>query len=162
MKKKFTLILWCCLAPALLEAQHVNIRIAGSINGMDPNEPSVCINPRNTNEIMIGTNANHSYFSADGGRTWQHQVLQSTFGVNCDPAIICDDQGTYYYFHLVPDLSRVVCQKKTGNSSDWSNGSFTALNGTMQIDKEWAVFDPVKGNLYTTWSQFNRHGRYLS
>jgi hypothetical protein len=158
MKKKFTLILWCCLAPALLEAQHVNIRIAGSINGMDPNEPSVCINPRNTNEIMIGTNANHSYFSADGGRTWQHQVLQSTFGVNCDPAIICDDQGTYYYFHLVPDLSRVVCQKKTGNSSDWSNGSFTALNGTMQIDKEWAVFDPVKGNLYTTWSQFNRHG----
>lgn len=158
MRKIFTLIVWACLASALLQAQHVNIMIAGSINGMDPNEPSVCINPQNTTEIMIGTNVNHSYFSTDGGLTWQHQVLQSTYGVNCDPAIVCDDQGNFYYFHLVPNLSRVVCQKRSVGDNDWSNGSFTALNGTMQIDKEWASFDPVKGNLYTTWSQFNRHG----
>lgn len=158
MKKILTLFLWISLATGFLHAQHVNVEIAGSINGMDPNEPSVCINPLNTNEIMIGTNTNHAYFSSDGGLTWQHQVLRSTYGVYCDPAIVCDDQGAYYYFHLVPDLSRVVCQKKAGKDSDWSNGSFTALNGSMQIDKEWAAFDPVKGNLYATWSQFNQHG----
>ncbi|MFA6129241.1 MAG: T9SS type A sorting domain-containing protein [Bacteroidales bacterium] len=139
-------------------AQHVNVRIGSSINGMVPNEPSVCINPVNSNQILVGANNNNYYLSEDGGLTWQRGVLESTYGVNCDPVIVCDDQGDYYYFHLVPNLSRVVCQKKNRSESSWTNGSYTALNGTMHIDKEWAVFDPVKGNLYTTWSQFNRHG----
>ena len=158
MKKITILIIWICLTVSSLPAQHTNIRIGSSINGMDPNEPSVCFNPQNTNEIMVGANSNNWYYSNDGGLNWKHQYLQSSYGVYCDPAIVCDDQGTFYYFHLVPDLSRVVCQKKSGSGSPWSDGSFTALNGTMQIDKEWAAFDPVKGNLYTTWSQFNRHG----
>ncbi|MCX6223531.1 MAG: T9SS type A sorting domain-containing protein, partial [Bacteroidia bacterium] len=128
------------------------------LNAMDPNEPSVCINPQNTDEILVGANSNNYYFSRDGGLTWKHGVLQSSYGVYCDPAIVCDDQGSFYFFHLVPDLSRVVCQKRTSDAITWSDGSFTALNGTMQIDKEWACFDPVNGNLYTTWSQFNRHG----
>lgn len=141
-----------------LQSQHINVRIGTSIDGLFPNEPSVCINPNNTNEIMVGANDDNYYFSKDGGLNWKHGILRSSYGVNCDPAIICDDQGAYYYFHLVPDLSRVVCQKKNSADSGWSDGSYTAWNGTMQIDKEWAAFDPVSGNLYTSWSQFNRHG----
>jgi len=98
------------------------------------------------------------YLSNDGGLTWQHGVLRSSYVVYCDPAIICDDQGNFFYVHLVPDLRRVVCQKKISGSDTWNDGSFTALNGTMDIDKDWATFDPVNGNLYVTWSQFNRHG----
>lgn len=158
MKKITCILILGFTIQLLIFAQHVNIRIGGSINSMVPNEPSVCINPGSTNQIMVGANNNNYYFSEDGGLTWQHGVLQSSFGVYCDPVIVCDDQGAFYYFHLVPDLSRVVCQKKSGTGSPWSNGSFTALNGTMQIDKEWAAFDPVKGNLYTTWSQFDHHG----
>ena len=158
MKKHTATLSLAFLLGMGLAGQHINVRIGGSINSTEPNEPSVCINPQNTDEIMVGANNKHYYFSGDGGLTWQHGVLQSSFGVYCDPAIVCDDQGTFYYIHLVPDLSRVVCQKKTKAAAYWTDGSFTALNGTMQIDKEWAVFDPVNGNLYTTWSQFNRHG----
>jgi hypothetical protein len=158
MKKTSSMFLVVCLIPFGLFAQHINVRIGSSIDGWDPNEPSVCINPGNTDEIMVGSNTNYYYHSLDGGLTWKKGVLQSSYGVYCDPAIICDDQSTFYYFHLVPDLSRVVCQKKKANEASWSDGSYTALNGTMQIDKEWATFDPVNGNLYTTWSQFNQHG----
>jgi len=146
------------LIQSTLSAQHVNVKIGATINGFDPNEPSVCINPQNTNEIVIGANSNNYYYSDDGGRTWRHGYITSSYGVNCDPAIVCDDQGSFYYFHLVPNLSRVVCQKKDTFRASWSDGSYTALNGTMQIDKEWATFDPVRGNLYTTWSQFTIHG----
>lgn len=158
MKNTLLFLASFLVLPSVLTAQQTNVRIGNSINGMDPNEPSVCINPMNPNEIMVGANMNHYYYSKDGGLTWEHGVLHSTYSVYCDPVIVSDDQGSFYYFHLVSDLSRVVCQKKTSDSEDWSNGSFTALNGTMDIDKEWAVFDPVKGNLYATWSQFNQHG----
>lgn len=157
--KRILLFLICSFVfHPLVHAQHINIKIGNSINGMDPNEPSVCINPLNLNEIIIGANMNHFYRSDDGGLTWHHGAMHSSYGVYCDPAIIVDDQGSFYYFHLVPDLSRVVCQKRISGGDVWSDGSYTALNGTMQIDKEWACFDPVKRNLYVTWSQFNRHG----
>jgi hypothetical protein len=158
MKKSNLVILFMLIWPVTIQAQHLNVRIGASIDGMDPNEPSVCINPLNTDEILVGANRNNYYYSADGGLTWKHDILHSSYGVNCDPAIVCDEQGSFYFFHLVPDLSRVVCQKRTSPLSTWSDGSYTALNGTMHIDKEWAVFDPINGNLYTTWSQFNRHG----
>ncbi len=157
--RSFTIILIVILLmPALILAQQPNIRISGSLGGLDPNEPSVCINQLNTDEILVGANTDLFFRSSDGGLTWKSGVLRSSYGVNCDPAIICDNKGAFYFFHLVPDLSRVVCQKSDYSSSGWSDGSYTALNGTMQIDKEWAAYDAVKGNLYVTWSQFNRHG----
>ena len=112
MKKITVTLVLGCLLHSGLTAQHINVRIGSSIDGMMPNEPSVCINPQNTSEILVGANADNYYLSKDGGLTWQHGVLQSSFGVNCDPAIVCDDRGSFYFFHLVPDLSRVVCQKK--------------------------------------------------
>jgi len=140
-----------------IQAQNPNIQIGGMYNEW-PNEPSICINPLNTNEIIIGANADNYYISVDGGLTWQHGTLSSSFGVNCDPVIISDFSGNFYYFHLVPDLSRVVCQKKTGLQSGWSNGTFTADYGNSDIDKEWAAFDPVTGNLYACWTRFSSWG----
>jgi hypothetical protein len=148
----------CLAAIITANAQNPNVRIGAPLGYLDPNEPTVCINPLNTNEIMVGANADNYYFSGDGGLTWKHGELRSSYGVNCDPVIICDDKGGFYFFHLVPDLSRVVCQKRESGSTAWTDGTYTALNGTMDIDKEWATFDPIKGNLYVSWSQFNRHG----
>ncbi|MEI6456484.1 MAG: T9SS type A sorting domain-containing protein [bacterium] len=139
-------------------AQTTNVLIGEPLDSWAPNEPSVCINPKNPDEIIIGANADNYYSSADGGVTWTHGVLASSYGVNCDPVILCDTAGNFYYFHLVPSLSRVVCQKKNGFGSPWTNGSYTALYGTMEIDKEWATFDPQSGNLYASWSRFDKWG----
>ncbi len=141
-----------------LSAQYSNVQIGEPINEWGPNEPSVCINPLNPQEIVIGANPDNSYYSVDGGVNWQHEILNSSYGVNCDPVIVADISGNFYYFHLVPDLSRLVCQKKEGILSPWSNGTFTAFDDHKDIDKEWATFDPVTGNLYVSWGRFDLHG----
>jgi hypothetical protein len=141
-----------------LSAQYSNVQIGGTINSWFPDEPSICINPKNPDEIVIGANLDNSYISQDGGATWQHEVLTSSLGIYCDPVIISDTSGNFYFFHLVPDMSRLVCQKKAGIQAQWTDGTYTAFDDYKDIDKEWAAFDPVTGNIYVTWSRFDEYG----
>lgn len=157
MKRSIPFAAFFLLAAFAVISQTPNVQVGGMFNEW-PNEPSVCINPANPGQIVIGANADLFYRSSDGGFTWEFGVLTSTYGVNCDPVIVADETGNFYYFHLVPDLSRVVCQKMTGFSGNWTNGSYTATYNTYDIDKEWAVYDPVTGNLYTSWTRFNTWG----
>ncbi len=152
----FLLILQICSFQ--LFAQYQNIQVGGAINAYEPEEPSIVINPNNTDHILIGSNTDNYYYSMDGGLTWQHGVLTSSYGVNSDPCVLVDDNGYYYYFHLVNDLSRVVCQKTTSLGGSWSNGSYTGLNFPKDNDKEWATINRSNGHLYVTWAQFDEHG----
>lgn len=157
MKRTLLCSIMMMLTMRCITTQAQNIQIGG-FSGEWPNEPSVCINPANPDQIVVGANADNYYLSADGGYTWNHGTISSSYGVNCDPVIVSDQTGNFYYFHLVPDLSRVVCQKMTGVSGAWTNGSYTATYNTYDIDKEWAVADPLTGNLYTSWTRFNNWG----
>ena len=156
MKTKLFCATLGLLFAGILCAQNPNIQV-GTENEW-PNEPSVYLNPVNPDQIIIGANADNYYTSGDGGLSWQPGVITSSYGVNCDPVIVADTSGNFYYFHLVPDLSRVVCQKMEGFLSPWSNGSYTAVYNDYDIDKEWATYDPVKNNLYTCWTRFNTWG----
>jgi hypothetical protein len=49
-----------------LPAQHQNILIS-TFNA--PNEPSIMIDPANTNIMVAATNLNNFYYSSDGGQT---------------------------------------------------------------------------------------------
>jgi len=157
MKTNLTFTVFILGLCVFANAQIINVQIGG-MYGEWPNEPSISMNPSNPDEIIIGANGNNYYSSADGGLTWQHGTITSSYGVNGDPVILADNSGNFYYFHLVPDLSKVVCQKKPGFEAPWSNGSYTAVYNNYDIDKEWATCDPVTGNLYTSWSRFNTWG----
>jgi hypothetical protein len=143
-------------------AQHPNIIVGGKINSTEPEEPSIAINPRNTNEIVVGANGPNYYISSDTGRTWTHGILQSSLGVLCDPCIAVDTTGAFYYFHLtdIPTYwsDRVVCQKLDSIDGNWSDGTYTGLNGTKFQDKEWATVDPNNNYIYVTWTQFDQYG----
>lgn len=142
-------------------AQHLNIQV-GSFTG--PNEPSICINPLNTNEIMVGSNLNFWYYSEDGGYSWISGILVSPeYGVWGDPVIIADTAGDFYFFHLANPVNgnwidRIVCQKFDKQSKTWSDGTFTGLNGNKAQDKHWAVVDPQTNVIYLTWTQFDDYG----
>ncbi|HQO49252.1 MAG TPA: hypothetical protein PK939_02405, partial [Bacteroidales bacterium] len=107
----------------LSNAQHLNVRL-GNFSG--PNEPSICINPKNTQQMMAGSNLNFWYYSEDGGYTWLSDILQSPeHGVWGDPVIIADTAGDFYFFHLANPVSgnwidRIVCQKFDKLSKTWS------------------------------------------
>ncbi len=154
------LILILIFVPFCMRAQHTNIMI--SATGY-PEEPTICINPKNTQQILAGSNLNHVFYSEDGGLTWKQEQLTSTYGVWGDPCIIVDTSGSFYYFHLSNPpqgnwIDRIVCQRLDSIGGQWTSGTYMGLNGTKAQDKEWAVVDPRNNNIYVTWSQFDNYG----
>ena len=129
-----------------------------------PSEPSIAINPNNTNQLVAGSNLNNVYRSSDGGLTWTKSILSSTYGVWGDPSIVADNNNNFYFTHLSNPgaggsfLDRIVCQKSTNAGSTWSSGTFTGLNGTKDQDKQWITFDKINNNLYMSWTQFDVYG----
>lgn len=153
-------LLVLCSTSAVL-AQFPNVQL-GNFTG--PNEPSICINPSNTDEIMAGSNLNFWYYSEDGGNSWLSGVLSSPeYGVWGDPVIVADTAGDFYFFHLANPavgnwIDRIVCQKFDKSTKTWSPGTYTGLNGSKAQDKHWAVVDRNTNTIYLTWTQFDVYG----
>lgn len=136
-----------------------NIEILGFGN---PNEPSIIMDPNNTNHLVAGANHNYYFSSIDGGASWTTNTLNSSYGVWGDPVIDVDTSGNFYFFHLSNPLTgsfidRIVCQKSTDNGSSWSNGTYTGLNGNKIQDKQWSTVDRLNNNIYLTWTQFDSY-----
>jgi hypothetical protein len=143
-----------------ITAQYQNVMIT---NTGSPNEPAICINPKNTNQLVAGSNLNFYYYSTNSGLNWTKATLTSTYSVWGDPAITVDTAGNFYYGHLTNPgssyfIDRIVVQKSTNGGMNWSNGSFAGYIPPKQQDKEWLCVDPYNNNIYMTWTQFDRYG----
>ncbi len=148
------------LITSFFYSQSQNVMISNQNN---PTEPSIKINPNNTNNMVAGTVLNHYYYSNDAGQTWQSGILNSSYGVWGDPVIDVDNDGNFYYFHLSNPpggnwIDRIVCQKSTDNGQTWNDGTFTGLNGTKAQDKHWTIIDKNTNTIYMTWTQFDIYG----
>jgi len=150
---------------SLLSQPFQNIMIS---NIQAPEEPSICINPKNLNQVVGGANLNSFYYSSNGGLNWTRGVLvDGQNGVYGDPCINVDTLGNFYYFHLADPpgsawVDRIVCQKSTNAGISWSNpGSYMGLNGSKVQDKEWTAVDWTHGQrgnwIYCTWTQFDSY-----
>jgi hypothetical protein len=149
-------------------AQYKNIVIDDGKGFNSPEEPSIAINPKNTQQLVAGTNIRNAYYSNDGGQTWAKDTLISKqHGVYGDPCIVADTSGNFYYFHLAdPDhkgwggpnfLDRMVCQRSTDGGKTWSDGSAIGINHPHQQDKEWVTIDPKTNALYISWTEFDKY-----
>jgi hypothetical protein len=140
-------------------AQFKNVLI-DSIN--DPNEVAIAIDFKKPNFLVAGANLNNVYSSNDTGKTWKKDILVSKYTVYGDPCIINDYKGNFYYFHLSDFkngtwIDRIVAQKSGNKGKKWKLDTFMGLNLKKAQDKEWAVVDPVTGNIYVTWTQFDKY-----
>ncbi len=142
-------------------AQFQNVLIGSDNN---PEEVSIFINPKNTNQIVAGANIDNYYYSSDAGLTWHSGILSSQkYGVWGDPCIIADTAGNFYFIHLSYPyngnwIDRIVVQKSTNGGSVWTGGTYTGLNGTAAQDKAWAAVNPANNEIYITWTQFDEYG----
>jgi hypothetical protein len=160
--KKILITLLACLAFIISgKAQHQNILISESNSC---NEPSIAINPKNTNQLYAGSNINNYYYSDDGGLTWQEGILLSPeYGVWGDPMLMCDTAGSFYFFHLSNPpggswIDRIVCQKADTLGAEWNDGTFMGLDGIKAQDKHWATVDRSNNTIYVTWTEFDVYG----
>ena len=167
MKVYVTLLCLCsCLCAS---AQFKNIKLAEQKDGVyPPVEPSIAINKKNPNNIVAGIVLDRAVYTKDGGLTWQESILTSPYGVFGDPAVISDSKGEFYYFHLADPsskgrsddawLDRIVCQKSSDGGATWTPGSSIGFNAPKDQDKQWPAVHPKNGDLYTTWTQFDKYG----
>jgi hypothetical protein len=167
MRKIIFTILLTLLMCYNLHAQYTNVTIFTPGLTMAPEEPSICINPKNTNFLVAGANLNYVSYSTNGGLNWaaQYALVSSSYGVWGDPCIICDTTGAFYYFHLANPpspgnwIDRIVIQKSTDNGASFTNpGYYTGLNGTKAQDKHWACVNRTNNYIYVTWTQFDNYG----
>lgn len=131
-------------------------------------EPSIAINPMNTDQIIAGTVLNDFYYSSDGGKHWRSETLTSKYGVWGDPVVMFDTTNTAFYFHLASyketsHLDRIICQKgqvKNGElyADSLDQGTFPEPNGTKVQDKQWTVLNRKTNEIYMTWTQFDAYG----
>jgi hypothetical protein len=160
-----------CCSPC--RAQHTNVRVGDYFPERDyyPNEPSIAIDPNNSDQMIVTTNGpvNHHYYSEDGGLTWTGAGDYSfDDGLWGDPCVIADTSGHFHFFHLerlyvggqlqMPD--RIFCRTIACDqmASGWSRVSYTGLNPPKMQDKEWGVYCPASDNLYVVWSEFDVYG----
>lgn len=161
--KRIALIAILVSGFVFLQAQHQNILITTNAS---PNEPSIIINPKNTNQLYGGANIASYFYSDDGGYNWQTGTLTSQqHGVWGDPVLLCDTSGAFYFFHLSNPpqgnwIDRIVCQKVDALGGEWNDGTYMGLNGTKAQDKHWAAVDRKTNNIYVTWTQFDQYGTY--
>ncbi|KAA3608823.1 MAG: T9SS C-terminal target domain-containing protein [Calditrichaeota bacterium] len=158
---KLFLIFFLILTATKIFAQHKNILIS---TANTPNEPSIMIDPANTNRIVAATNINNFYYSSDAGETWESGILSSSaFGVWGDPVIAVDTTGAFYFLHLSNPpsgtwIDRIVSQKSIDGGKTWNDGTAFGKDGSKAQDKQWAAVDRNTNSMYVTWTQFDEYG----
>ncbi|TGE21409.1 T9SS type A sorting domain-containing protein [Hymenobacter aquaticus] len=168
MKQLLLLGLVCLSVGLRAQSQHPNVLISVQNS---PNETSIAINPKNTQELIAGANLNNQYTSLDGGRTWTWRTLTSPYSVWGDPCVVADTTGAFYYFHLsnpgasslaFPFIDRLLVQRTGAAAQPFSYRSYFALNPPKQQDKEWVAVDRKTNALYATWTEFDNYGSLSS
>ncbi len=167
MKK--IILLFCIVLSQLALAQFPNVLIS-TLN--DPEEVSIAINPKNTNQIIAGSNLNNAYRSNDAGVTWSLQTINCTpFSVYGDPVMIWDTANACYYIHLADPnptitpggswVDRIVIQRSTNFGQTYPSCTAVGKNGTKVQDKAWPVINPASNEMHITWTQFDDYGSNL-
>jgi hypothetical protein len=161
MKTHTFIILILALTNILYSQPFQNVQID---NTGSPEEPSICINPKNTNFVVAGANINSYYYSSNAGLNWTEGTLTGTYQVWGDPCMLVDTLGNFYFFHLVNGSSfidRMGCHKSTNNGVNYLVNTYWQYNYPRQQDKEWAAVDWThgpRGNwIYVTWTQFDKY-----
>ena len=163
---------WALAAPqAARPPSFHNIQLSENVKGGSwAVEPTIAISQKDPNNIVAGCVLDRAFSTTDGGKTWAEATLRSQWGVFGDPAVLSDQAGSFYYFHLAARkgayLDRIVCHKSTDGGKSWSDGTGFGLNSPKNQDKAWAALHPSKPIIAATWTQFDKYAEkdphYLS
>ena len=155
-------IVWLSLIllPVVTCAQIKNIKL----DDVEPYQPAIVVNKKNPLNIVAASEPNNIFYTVDGGNNWQSIKLKSSLSVNGDPALISDDKGNIYSFHMTGkaaeqsgDLAsdQIICHISKDGGKTWEEGAPFALNGSKVQKNPTATID-VKGNIWVAWTQFDK------
>lgn len=170
--KSIIIMSFLILSPLFSQYQNITVSTA-----YFPNEVSIMINPKNPDQVVIGSNifyigADTSlsgyYYSSNGGFNWNMGILHSNVArPSGDPVILVDTSG---YFHYLQNANyavnprwwdRELIMKSTNGGMNWSNGEAIGFDSLTVQDKPWGCVDlshsPYRNSIYVTWSRFSEY-----
>jgi hypothetical protein len=142
---------------------QANVDAAGNnIVGDAANEPSIAVDPTDSNKITIGWRQFNSYtsnfrqggwgYTTDGGVHWTFPGVLENNVFRSDPVLNFNELGTFFYLSLRDTFCDNIWQSTNGGQS-WTN-----FPGTSGGDKQWFTVDktggPGHGFHYQFWTAF--------
>jgi hypothetical protein len=147
-------------------------------------EPSIAVNPRQPNNIIVGYNDDsqlntvgfprpHYSVSTNGGQAWTagtNALVAPTGDIHslcCDPGVAFDSAGNAYYatmdddFNAQPGYNIIIYTSAPGADGNagaiWSNPVIVSSNGD-RVDKPAIAVDRTggahDGNIYVAWVNY--------
>jgi hypothetical protein len=149
----------------IINTVQVNVDDNGdNIIGDAANEPSIAIDPNNSNRIAIGWRQFNSVtsnfrqagfgYSTNGGQSWKFPGVIEPGVFRSDPVLDSDADGNFYYNSLTNDPG-YLCHvfKSTDGGAAWDSRRY-AHGG----DKQWMVVDKSesagRGYIYAFWTKY--------
>jgi hypothetical protein len=144
-----------------------------NIVGDAANEPSICVDPTNSNRMSIGWRQFNSVtsnfrqagwgYSTNGGLNWTFPGVLQNNVFRSDPVLSSDSNGQFYYLSLLTTFFDDMFRSLSGGAT-WQ-----ILGGATGGDKQWFTIDntptsPGFGFQYQCWSTAgnNYQGRQFS
>jgi hypothetical protein len=175
--------LWFVLCAGGLLAQPLPPAPKAHVIDINPkpgyfNEPSIAVNPKNPQQIVVAWQINASAaYSNDGGQTWTIAAgtAPKDFRVSGDVsitfdsaghALLCyiafDKLGTNQYWAHGATRNGIFVRRSLDGGMTWESGASSVIShnsvpGIPFEDKPYIVADtssPHPGNLYIGWTQF--------
>lgn len=148
-----------------LNGQITNVLIS---TDHEPEEVSIAINPKNTNELIAGANLASYYYSKDAGKSWSKKILTcDPFSVYGDPVVFWDTLQNAYYMHLSnpnPKITlgaswvdRIVLNTSSDHGATYPQCYAFGKAGKKVQDKHWPVVDPKTNEIHVCWTQFDKY-----
>src|SRR6266576_6120640 len=140
---------------------QVNINAIGNnIVGDAANEPSICVDPTNTNKMSIGWRQFNSItsnfrqagwaYTSNRGASWRFSGVLENNVFRSDPVLNADSSGKFFYLSLLETFFDDMWRSLNGGMS-WANIA-PARGG----DKQWFTIDNTNsaghGFQYQCWS----------
>ena len=149
---------------------QVNVNSAGqNITGDAANEPSISIDPTNSNRMVIGWRQFDSVasnfrqagwgYTSNGGTTWTFPGVLENNVFRSDPVLSCDNTGQFLYLSLLETLLDDMWRSVN------SGQSLTRLGPATGGDKEWFTIDNTDSTGHGFQYQFfspDKNGRQFS
>ena len=134
-----------------------------NIVGDAANEPSIAVDPTNSNRIAIGWRQFDSYtsnfrqggygYTTDGGMTWTFPGVLQPGVFRSDPVLDSDETGTFFYNSLLQSFCDNIWRSTNGGQA-WTRLQPDGAAGGG--DKQWFTIDRTNGTghgfQYQAWS----------
>ena len=144
-------------------------------------ETSIAINPRNTSQVVAGSNEIYrlpmrGYFSSDGGASYTGVDLplpppltNNGFDFGSDPGVAWDTRGNVYYSYIVVFFgsgggvngTEMAVARSSDGGQTWTPAYFNVQTGSAQFnDKPMITVDtnlssPNRDTIYVAWDNNN-------